>query len=85
MHTLQNQMFQIYPKIDRVGCRVLKIDEGGGPTLQMQEPAAPGVTASSGAAGTAASRRLLEDKPHPHLTFVSCGRLAAPQLPCISV
>eukprot|EP00891_Asterochloris_glomerata_P000653 jgi/Astpho2/653/Aster-x0947 len=65
-----NQMFQIYPKIDKVGCRVLKIDEGGGPTLQMQGPAAPGVAVSSGAAGTAASRRLLEDKPHPHLTFV---------------
>ena len=85
MHNLQNQMFQIYPKIDRLGCRVLKIDEGGGPTLQMQEPAAPGVAASSGAAGTAASRRLLEDKPHPHLTFVSCGGPAAPQLPCIRV
>ncbi len=85
MHILQNQMFQIYPKIDKVGCRVLKIDEGGGPTLQMQGPAAPGVAVSSGAAGTAASRRLLEDKPHPHLTFVSCGGLAAPRLLCISL
>ena len=31
---LQNIMWQIYPRVDRLDCRALEIDGGGGPTLQ---------------------------------------------------